>query len=916
LPPQNIIADPESLTRCLANQVGEIWVSGPHVAQGYWQRSEQTEATFNAYLADTKAGPFLRTGDLGFVQNGELFVTGRIKDVIIIRGRNHYPQDIELTVENSHPALKPGSGAAFTVEVDGEERLVIAQEVERTYIRKLDVEEVVEAIRRVVSIHHELQLYAVVLLKTGSIFKTSSGKIQRQACRAAFLADTFSVVGNWQSEPIQQSPQNSPPVAANNSKSRADDLINWLRNYAGERINSRIIDERRCIPPYIVLDFGNRGILGMQVPEQYGGIALSNRDTLRVIEQLAAIDLTLASFVGVHHALGTRPLMNYATSSVRDQFLPLIAQGRELGAFAITEPCAGSNPRGILSQAIPDSQGGWRLRGQKEWIGTGAWAGIINVFVQLLNENHQPIGITGFMIRQGTKGLRQGPEALTMGMRGMVQNKIYLDDVSVTSEHLLGELGGGLEVAQDAMMFGRLGLGAMSIGGMKRCTQLMLRYGSRRSISTGRLIDNPLTLNRLTEITAAITTLETLVFRIADLLDQGYSLPEEAYAACKTSGPEFLWQAADHLVQLLGGRGYIETNIAPQILRDARLLRIFEGPTETLNMFLGSRILNKSAELDNFLCVGLEAPEIAEVLKAAITQINAQFTNSKNNVESRQWLYLRTGELTTWAILLAALAGKINRCDADHLQRAFTWARLNFEQKLTNLLNGTPAELIRDDADVIANQIYNYTDTIGDIEQVLAGEDTDLDQLLKQGTGNREQGTGNREQGTGNREQGTGNREQGTESREHFDKLSASQGTVNNFPNDVHTELPKEIVPSTKNSFESVGNWIEKWLAEKLRIDINKIDVGKSFADYGMDSVMAVELAQELEEWLDRPLEATIIWNFPTIESLCKYLTNEIPDLPVEKPISSHQNQPAELDLEALINQEISELENLLEQGK
>ena len=307
------------------------------------------------------------------MQDGELFVTGRIKDVIIIRGRNHYPQDIELTVENSHSALKPGSSAAFTVEIDGEERLVIVQEVERTYIRKLDVDEVVEAIRRVVSTQHELQLYAVVLLKTGSIFKTSSGKIQRQACRAAFLADTLTVVGIWQSEPIaQEFRQNSPQPPENISKSRADNLIKWLQSYAGERINSRIIDERRCIPPYIVLDFGNRGILGMQVPEQYGGIALSNRDTLRVIEQLAAIDLTLASFVGVHHALGTRPLMNYAKSNLRDQFLPLIAQGRELGAFAITEPSAGSNPRAILSQAIPDPQGGWRLRGQKEWIGTGS----------------------------------------------------------------------------------------------------------------------------------------------------------------------------------------------------------------------------------------------------------------------------------------------------------------------------------------------------------------------------------------------------------------------------------------------------------------------------------------------------------------------------------------------------------------
>jgi natural product biosynthesis luciferase-like monooxygenase protein len=190
------IANPETLTRCASNQVGEIWVSGASVAQGYWQRPVETEYTFQAYLADTGEGPYLRTGDLGFLQDGELFVTGRLKDLIIIRGRNHYPQDIELTVEQSHPALRSSAGAAFSIEVDDEERLVVVQEVERTYLRKLDVDEVVGAIRQAVWKQHELQVYAVLLLKTAGIPKTSSGKIQRHACRQGFLEESLSVVGS------------------------------------------------------------------------------------------------------------------------------------------------------------------------------------------------------------------------------------------------------------------------------------------------------------------------------------------------------------------------------------------------------------------------------------------------------------------------------------------------------------------------------------------------------------------------------------------------------------------------------------------------------------------------------------------------------------------------------------------------
>ncbi|MBG1258276.1 fatty acyl-AMP ligase [Nostoc commune] len=202
-----IIVDPQSLTMCAPEQVGEVWVAGPSVAQGYWNQPEQTEKTFHAYLADADVSdsatsvPFFRTGDLGFLQDGELFITGRLKDVIIIRGQNHYPQDIELTVEKSHPALKPDSGAAFSIDFKGSERLVIVQEVERSYLRKLNVQEILGNVRQAVIGQHGLDIFATVLIRTGSIPKTSSGKIRRQACRTAFLAGTLDVMEDWSENP-------------------------------------------------------------------------------------------------------------------------------------------------------------------------------------------------------------------------------------------------------------------------------------------------------------------------------------------------------------------------------------------------------------------------------------------------------------------------------------------------------------------------------------------------------------------------------------------------------------------------------------------------------------------------------------------------------------------------------------------
>lgn len=183
------IVDPEKRTRCAADEVGEVWVSSPSVGSGYWGHTEETARTFSAYLTDTGEGPFLRTGDLGFIKRGEVYITGRLKELIIVDGQNHYPHDIELTVEQSHPAIRASCCACFSVEQEGQERVVVMVELERTR-RHASEEEVAKAIRQAVAENHDLRLHAVILIRPGTIPKTSSGKIQRQACGASFLAGT------------------------------------------------------------------------------------------------------------------------------------------------------------------------------------------------------------------------------------------------------------------------------------------------------------------------------------------------------------------------------------------------------------------------------------------------------------------------------------------------------------------------------------------------------------------------------------------------------------------------------------------------------------------------------------------------------------------------------------------------------
>ncbi len=180
------IIDPQSCQPCPFGEVGEVWVAGPSVAAGYWNRPEETRQVFHAMAADG-SGPWLRTGDLGFIADGELFITGRIKDLIILRGRNLYPQDLELTAEQSHSALRPGCGAAFGVEVDGTEELVLVQEIERS--AKTEAPAAVAAVRAAIVQEFEIQPHDVLLVAPGVVPKTSSGKVQRRATRDLYLAN-------------------------------------------------------------------------------------------------------------------------------------------------------------------------------------------------------------------------------------------------------------------------------------------------------------------------------------------------------------------------------------------------------------------------------------------------------------------------------------------------------------------------------------------------------------------------------------------------------------------------------------------------------------------------------------------------------------------------------------------------------
>lgn len=229
------IVEPNTGHPLASHEIGEIWVAGPGVAQGYWNRSSESAATFEARTADGE-GPFLRTGDLGFVKDDQLYVTGRLKDLIIIRGLNHHPHDIERTVEASHPDLRPGGGAAFSVEEGDEEVLVVIHELDRRN-RDPQVQPIVDRIVEAVTDRHGVQPHAVALIKHGSCPKTTSGKTQRHAARSLFLENGLSVVGQWRAERTTASVVSEPPTQRPAAVAPNGDAI---RDWLIERVAVRV----------------------------------------------------------------------------------------------------------------------------------------------------------------------------------------------------------------------------------------------------------------------------------------------------------------------------------------------------------------------------------------------------------------------------------------------------------------------------------------------------------------------------------------------------------------------------------------------------------------------------------------------------------------------------------------------------
>jgi alkylation response protein AidB-like acyl-CoA dehydrogenase len=356
-----------------------------------------------------------------------------------------------------------------------------------------------------------------------------------------------------------------------------------LRELA-QTYDPRRVEEERWIGDDTVRELGERGLCGLYVPEEYGGQGLSQTGYCRVFETFAAIDATLSVVMGVHQSIGMKGIVLFGTDEQKERFLPDLAAGRKLAGFALTEPEAGSDAYSVRSRATAQPDGFWRLNGEKRYIGNGGKGDVFVAFARAeVDGEDRHIAL---ILEKGMKGFEVGERYDTMGLRGNDLRRLYFKDVRVPPENVLGEPGEGFHIAMHILNNGRLSLGTGSVGATKYLLDGAIDHAKQRRQFGRPLAEFELVQDKIAWMVSYLFGLESMTYLTCGMVDNGvpdYSLES---AMCKVSGTEFLWYAANRVLQLKGGEGYMRTEPYEKVLRDIRIFPIFEGANDVMRAFI------------------------------------------------------------------------------------------------------------------------------------------------------------------------------------------------------------------------------------------------------------------------------------------------------------------------------------------
>ncbi|MBX3268933.1 MAG: acyl-CoA dehydrogenase family protein [Sandaracinaceae bacterium] len=382
-------------------------------------------------------------------------------------------------------------------------------------------------------------------------------------------------------------------------------IVENLRKFGETEVDSAKIDREHTIEPALLDKMKAMGLFGLTIPEEHGGLGLSASAYARVIQEVAAIDASLAVTIGAHQSIGLKAILLFGTDEQKKKYLPKLATGERVAAFALTEPGAGSDAASITTRAeLTDDGRHYVLNGSKIWITNGGFADVFTVFARTSAPDPGVKPRITALIVERSEGLTNGPNEEKLGIRGSSTTEIFFEDVRVPVENVLGEPGRGFKVAMEVLNSGRLGLASGCVGMSKRLVKMSTERVQERS-AFGRPIGQfGMIKEKIARMTAETYALESMTYLTTGLIDEGVADYSLESAICKVYGSETLWYVVNQTLQIAAGIGYMSEYPYERMMRDARINMIFEGTNEILRAFIALS--------------GMQSPgkQLAEVAKA------------------------------------------------------------------------------------------------------------------------------------------------------------------------------------------------------------------------------------------------------------------------------------------------------------
>lgn len=332
------------------------------------------------------------------------------------------------------------------------------------------------------------------------------------------------------------------------------------------------------------------GGFGIMVPVEYGGAGLNNTQYARLGEVMGARDLAIGIVLGAHQSIGYKGILLFGTDKQKDKYLPDLATGKKLAAFALTEPSAGSDAAGITSRAELSADGThFVLNGSKIWISNGGTAEVFTVFAKTPRKNaagEVKDKVTAFIVERSFGGVTNGPPEKKMGIKASNTAEVYFENVRIPIGNVLGEVGDGFKVAMNILNSGRFGMGAALTGTMRSCIATATEFANNRSQFGNKIATYGTIQEKLARMAMAHYATESLAYMVSGIMDKGFADFQIEAAISKIYASEAAWYVCDEAIQILGGMGYMRETGLEKVLRDIRIFRIFEGTNDILRLFI------------------------------------------------------------------------------------------------------------------------------------------------------------------------------------------------------------------------------------------------------------------------------------------------------------------------------------------